>query len=198
MEEFILKTSEKKKVLLGMSGGVDSSVAAILLKQQGYEVIGVTLELFEGNESTTSKDAKKVCENLKIPHFTYSFTKEFKKYVIDDFICNYANCKTPNPCIECNRYLKFGVMYEKAKELKCDYIATGHYAKIEFNEKYNTYVIKKSNNLKKDQSYFLYNIPKDILSKILFPLGEFDSKEDIRKIAKDKFLLMKKRMGMYR
>ena len=182
--------SEKKKVLLGMSGGVDSSVAAILLKQQGYEVIGVTLELFEGNESTTSKDAKKVCENLKIPHFTYSFTKEFKKYVIDDFICNYANCKTPNPCIECNRYLKFGVMYEKAKELKCDYIATGHYAKIEFNEKYNTYVIKKSNNLKKDQSYFLYNIPKDILSKILFPLGEFDSKEDIRKIAKDNKLIV--------
>ena len=182
--------SEKKKVLLGMSGGVDSSVAAILLKQQGYEVIGVTLELFEGNESTTSKDAKKVCENLKIPHFTYSFTKEFKEYVIDDFICNYANCKTPNPCIECNRYLKFGVMYEKAKELKCDYIATGHYAKIEFNEKYNTYVIKKSNNLKKDQSYFLYNIPKDILSKILFPLGEFDSKEDIRKIAKDNKLIV--------
>lgn len=181
----------KGRVLLGMSGGVDSSVAAILLKEQGYEVIGVTMHLFENNtNSSITKDAKKVCDYLEIPHYDISFNGEFKKYVIDDFICQYKNCRTPNPCIECNKYLKFGAMYEKAKELGCDFIATGHYAKIEYDEKYDRRVLKKSEAGKKDQSYVLYNITSELLDKVLFPLGNFKNKEEIREIARKYNLLV--------
>ena len=174
----------KKRVLLGMSGGVDSSVAAILLKEQGYEVIGITMQLLDNEESNTVLDAKRVCDYLNIKHYIVDFKDDFDKYVIKDFICQYKNCKTPNPCIECNKYLKFGAMFEKAKELECDYIATGHYAKIEYDETYNKNVLKKSNAGKKDQSYVLYNISSDLLDKIIFPLGDFESKEQIRDIAK--------------
>ena len=173
----------EKKVLLGMSGGVDSSVTALLLKQQGYEVIGITLELFN-EKSQNSVDAKNICDSLGIKHFTYNCENEFKKCVIQDFIDCYSNCKTPNPCIECNKYMKFGVMYEKAKELGCDYIATGHYAKTEYSEKYNRWVLKKSNSGRKDQSYVLWNIPKELISQILFPLADFENKEQIRKLAR--------------
>lgn len=171
------------KVLLGMSGGVDSSVSAILLKEAGYDVYGVTLQLFEGD--CLDKEAKSVCESIGIEHCVLDYQKQFKQKVIDDFVNEYSDCKTPNPCIQCNRYMKFGAMYEKAKSLGIDYIATGHYAKIEYNEKYNRYVLKKANNIKKDQSYVLYNIPKKLLSNIVFPLGEFDSKDEIREIAKE-------------
>ncbi len=177
-----------KKVLLGMSGGVDSSVSALLLKNQGYDVIGITLELFAGSSCcniNTYIDAKKVCNSLGIPHITYNQKKEFKSKVIDNFIEEYSNQRTPNPCIECNKYMKFGAMYEKAKELGCDYIATGHYAKMEYSNEYKKFVLKKSNNIAKDQSYVLYNMPKELLGKILFPLGEFTSKEEVRKIAKE-------------
>lgn len=175
---------ENKKVLLGMSGGVDSSVAALLLKEQGYEVIGVTLELVAGN-SNTDTDAKNVCNQLEIPHFTYDCKQIFKTKVIDDFISLYSDCKTPNPCIECNRYLKFGFMWEKAKELGCEFIATGHYAKVEYDEKYKKWVLKKSNAGKKDQSYVLWNMPKDLISHIIFPLSGFEDKEQIREIARN-------------
>lgn len=179
----------KKRVLLGMSGGVDSSVSAILLKEQGYEVIGVTMKLHEEeidgsccNKSATD-DAKRVCDFLGIEHHIADFTEEFKVRVVNNFICEYKSCRTPNPCIECNRYLKFQSMYQKAKELDCDYIATGHYAKIEFDEKYNQYVLKKSNAGRKDQSYVLYNVPKELLDKVLFPLSDFEDKSQIREIA---------------
>ena len=160
---------DKKKVLLGMSGGVDSSVSALLLKEKGYEVIGITMQLW-CDDNKTVEDAKKVCDKLGIEHHVVNYKEEFKKYVIDDFINKYLDTKTPNPCIECNRYLKFGMMWEKAKELGAYYIATGHYAKTCYSEKYKRYVIKKSDSIKKDQSYVLYNIPKEIIEHIIFPL----------------------------
>ena len=174
------------KVLVGMSGGVDSSVSSLLLKQKGYDVIGFTMILHNEDEGIESiSDAKKVCEKLGINHIICNYTNEFNKRVIDNFVCNYKNCKTPNPCIECNRFLKFGMMYEKAKELNCDYIATGHYAIIEYDERYNKKVLKKSKSQNKDQSYVLYNINPELLDKILLPLGDFSSKDEIRKIAKE-------------
>jgi len=171
-----------KRVLLGMSGGVDSSVAAILLKEQGYEVVGLTMKFL--NSEFSDKDAKKVCEVLGIEHHTVDYTEEFNEKVIKDFCNCYANCKTPNPCIECNKYLKFGLMKEKAKELNCDFIATGHYAKTEFSKEYDKYVLKKSNSISKDQSYVLWNMPKDLVSRVLFPLSDYTDKNDIREIAK--------------
>lgn len=179
---------EEKRVLLGMSGGVDSSVSALLLKEQGYEVLGTTMELFAGSSccnTNTYIDAKNVCNQIGVPHFIYNFKDEFKKYVIDDFINCYSNCLTPNPCIECNKFMKFGLMYEKAKELGCEYIATGHYAKTEYSEKYDRWVLKKSKAGKKDQSYVLWNIPKNLVEHVVFPLADFESKDEIRKIAKE-------------
>lgn len=178
---------EKKKILLGMSGGVDSSVSALILKEKEYDVIGITLELFTGSSCcniNTYIDAKNVCNSIGISHITYNQKEEFKNKVIDNFIEEYSNQRTPNPCIECNKYMKFGSMYRKAKELDCDYIATGHYAKIEYSEKYKRYVLKKANNLLKDQSYVLYSIPKELLSKVIFPLGEFKTKEEVREYAR--------------
>ena len=185
----------KKRVLLGMSGGVESSVSAIILKEQGYEVIGATMKLWEDKNNpevesgccsfSAVNDAKRVCDQLGIPHYTLNCEDEFKTHVIDNFINCYKNAGTPNPCVECNKYLKFGVFYKKALELECDYIATGHYAKTEFSEKFNQYVLKMSDEKAKDQSYFLYGIPKEVLPKMLFPLKNMSSKEDVRKIARE-------------
>jgi tRNA-specific 2-thiouridylase len=171
-----------------MSGGVDSSVSALLLKEKGFDVVGTTLELFAGSSCcnvNTYIDAKNVCNSIGIPHFTFDYKNEFKKYVIDDFIDCYSNCKTPNPCIECNKYMKFGLMYEKAKELGCEYIATGHYAKTEYSEEYGRWVLKKSKAGKKDQSYVLWNMPKELIQYVLFPLSDFESKDQIREIARE-------------
>ena len=171
-----------------MSGGVDSSVSAYLLKKEGYEVIGSTLELYAGSSCcnvNTYLDAKNVCKEIGIPHFIFDCKQEFREYVINDFINNYSNCRTPNPCIECNRFMKFGLMWEKAKEMSCNFIATGHYAKTCYSEEFKRRVITKSNAGKKDQSYVLWNTPKELIEHIVFPLGNFESKEEIRKIAEN-------------
>ena len=178
-----------KKILLGMSGGVDSSVAAILLKEKGYEVVGCTMKFFrKTNEDQNVIDAKKVCDKLNIKHYVFECFNEFDKYVTENFIETYNKGMTPNPCIICNKYVKFKLLYEHAKELGINYIATGHYAKIEYNEKYDEHILRKSKSIKKDQSYFLYNIDKEIIKHIVFPLGEFETKDQIRQIAKDKGL----------
>ena len=166
----------KKKILLGMSGGVDSSVSAVLLQEQGYEVIGATMKMWKDTEKAI-EDAKKVCKKLGIQHHVIDCTEKFQCHVINKFISEYENAKTPNPCVECNRYLKFGAFYEKAKELGCEYIETGHYAKTEYSEKYKRYVLKKSDEEKKDQTYFLYYIPKEEIEYIIFPLQNKVSQE---------------------
>ena len=178
----------KKKVLVGMSGGVDSSACAAILLDKGYDVYGVTMRLkpckYEEDYSD-EKDAKKVCDVLGIKHFVFDFQEEFKKYVMDYFVNEYINAKTPNPCIACNKHLKFGLMIEKAKELGMDYIATGHYAKIIENN--GEYELRMGDSQEKDQSYVLYNLTQEQLKFTLMPLGDY-KKEEVRKICEEKGL----------
>jgi len=171
----------KKKALVAMSGGVDSSVCAYLAIKAGYECIGATMILCGDNEKTAdATDAKKVCDKLGIKHYTFDFREEFKNIVIDDFIKSYESGYTPNPCIMCNKYFKFGILFEKARELGCEKIVTGHYARI---DSHNGYALKKAKDLSKDQSYVLWSIKEDMLEHIYFPLGEI-TKEEARAIAK--------------
>ena len=171
-----------------MSGGVDSSVAAALLKNRGFEVIGITMQIrerFEDWESSDDiEDARGVAAKLRIPHYVVNFRDIFKEKVIANFCKEYGKGRTPNPCIRCNRYIKFGIFLKKAKELGADYIATGHYAKIEYNQDKKKYLLKKGVDPKKDQSYVLYTMTQKQLKQTLMPLGEF-TKEKIRAIAQE-------------
>jgi tRNA-specific 2-thiouridylase len=185
----------KKKVMLGMSGGVDSSVAAALLLQQGYEVIGVTLQIWqdvdeevkmsEGGCCSLSAvdDARRVANKLGIPYYVLNFKDIFKKTVIEYFKEEYFRGRTPNPCIACNRHVKWQAMRDKAVSMGIDYIATGHYAKVMLDPLSNRYVLKKSVTDRKDQTYALYNLTQEQLSRTIMPVGEY-SKEKIREIAK--------------
>lgn len=170
---------ERKTVAIGMSGGVDSSVAACLLKDKGYNVIGVTLELLDNEETKKSiEDAKAICKKLDIKHYVCDLKEKFKEEIVQNFIAAYKQGKTPNPCVLCNRLFKFGLFYKKALELGADYISTGHYARV----KNNRLMMSLADG--KDQSYFLCQIKKEILPKVLFPLNEFQSKEEIRTLAR--------------
>lgn len=176
----------KKKVLIGISGGVDSSVAAYILQKKGYEVIGVTLDLWNENskEENTHKDAVSVAQKLGIKHFIFDYKEKFKKDIIDYFIKEYFEGNTPNPCILCNKKIKWEILLEKADELGCEFVATGHYAKINYDKTTNSYELIKGDDPKKDQSYFLYKLKQKELSRILFPLYEIE-KSEVREIAKE-------------
>ena len=182
-----------KKVVVGMSGGVDSSVAAYLLKKQGYEVIGVTMQIWQDEERAVEEenggccglsavdDARRVAAALDIPYYVMNFKKEFKENVIDYFIDEYLHGRTPNPCIACNRYVKWESLLKRSMDIGADYIATGHYARIEKLPN-GRYSLKRSATLAKDQTYALYNLTQEQLARTLMPVGEY-SKDEVREMA---------------
>jgi tRNA-specific 2-thiouridylase len=176
-----------KKIVVAMSGGVDSSVAAALLKEEGHDVIGVTMQIWPGGKESSCcslsavEDARRVANKLGIPYYVLNFKKIFKRKVIDYFISEYECGRTPNPCVKCNQHIKFDALLEKAKGLGVDFLATGHYAKIEKIK--GKYLLKKGIDAKKDQSYFLYSLNQEALSRTIFPLGGL-TKQEVRRIAK--------------
>ena len=186
---------ERKKVVVGMSGGVDSSVAAWLLKKQGYDVIGVTMQIWQEEDEQVQEenggccglsavdDARRVASSLGIPYYVMNFRKEFKEHVIDYFIDEYLHGRTPNPCIACNRYVKWESLLERSRRIGADYIATGHYARIEKLPN-GRFSLRVSETGAKDQTYALYNLTQEQLSSTLMPVGSY-TKDEIRKMAKE-------------
>lgn len=187
--------AEKKKVVIGMSGGVDSSVAAYLLKEQGYDVMGVTMQIWQEKDTFEAEeqggccglsavdDARRVANALGIPYYVMQFRDVFKEKVMDYFVKEYLAGRTPNPCIACNRYVKWEALLDKSLALGADYIATGHYAQVVQLEN-GRYALKKSVTAAKDQTYALYNLTQEQLAHTLMPVGAF-CKDEIRKMAAD-------------
>lgn len=188
----------RKKVLVAMSGGVDSAVAACILKEQGYDVIGVTLSVWDEDDDSTATgvtrdnvccgyddamDARSVAHSAGFPHYVFNFKELFSEIVIDNFVSEYASGRTPNPCVQCNKYIKFEPLLQKALELGADTVATGHYARLEYDEGYGCIVIRKSADKNKDQSYVLYPLKRGILPHIMFPLGGYE-KDEVRELAR--------------
>ncbi|MEA2104856.1 MAG: tRNA 2-thiouridine(34) synthase MnmA [Candidatus Cloacimonadota bacterium] len=182
---------KRKKIAVGMSGGIDSTFAAITLKEQGYNVIGISLHMFckqhpaEKDEKTITgefEDVKKICELLSIPYYNVDAENQFEKTIIKNFCESYLSGLTPNPCVLCNKRIKWKLLLEKARELGAEYIATGHYAEIEFQKKENRYYLKKGKDKKKDQSYFLWQLDQNDLAYTIFPLANFSKIEIGKKI----------------
>lgn len=185
---------KKKKVVVGMSGGVDSSVAAYLLKEQGYDVIGVTMQIWQDEEYdmqaekggccglSAVDDARRVAEQIGIPYYVMNFKVPFKEKVIDYFVSEYEAGRTPNPCIACNRYIKWESLLQRSMAIGADYIATGHYARIRKTDN-GRYALMKSITEEKDQTYALYSLTQAQLATTLMPIGEY-SKREVREIAK--------------
>lgn len=181
------------KVVVGMSGGVDSSVAAYLLKEQGYDVIGVTMQIWQDEEQDAQEenggccglsavdDARRVAAALEIPYYVMNFKKEFKENVIDYFVEEYQNGRTPNPCIACNRYVKWESLLQRSLSIGAEYIATGHYARVVQLEN-GRYTLRRSATLAKDQTYALYNLTQEQLKRTLMPVGKY-TKDEVRAIA---------------
>ncbi len=184
-----------KKALIAMSGGVDSSVAAYLMKKEGYECIGATMHLYDNEDIGISRektccslsdveDARAVATKLGMPFYVFNFKEDFKSKVIDRFVSEYAAGRTPNPCIDCNRFMKFERFHRRGLELGCDVIVTGHYAVTEKDEKTGRFLLKKGADRTKDQSYVLYSMTQEVLAETAFPLGKLD-KQTVRKIAEE-------------
>lgn len=184
-----------KKALIAMSGGVDSSVAALLMLEQGYECIGATMKLFDNAAIGIPKghsccsiddiaDARSVAASLGMPYYVFNFADRFKTDVIERFVAAYVSGRTPNPCIDCNHYLKFDELFKRARELGCDYVVTGHYACVSYDEAKQRYLLRKAADPLKDQSYVLYTLSQKQLAHALFPLGGLH-KTEVRKIAEE-------------
>ena len=188
-------TTSKGTVVAAMSGGVDSAVTAGLLKSQGYDVIGITLQIWQEHAEQGKhggccslgavEDARRAARRIGIPHYVLNFRDTFAKKVIDNFVDEYSRGRTPNPCVECNRSVKFDELLTQAKNLGADYLATGHYGRIRFNELTGRHELWRARDKKKDQSYALYTLTQRQLSQTLMPLGELESKEETRSIARE-------------
>ena len=175
------------KIAVAMSGGVDSSVTAALLQQQGHQVIGITMRLFTPcttGSGSAAHDAGVVAGHLGIPHHVVDFEPEFRELIINDFIHEYGCGQTPNPCVRCNRFIKFGLLLDKARELGAEYLATGHYVRSS-SDSNGTCHLLMARNRHKDQSYFLFTLTQKRLQQLIFPLGEIESKDEVRRLARE-------------